>query len=204
MTICKSCGADVPGDSKFCPKCGKALEAEAAGGTQGTQGPQDWRGWRSERRARRYGWNGVNCGSGTGWGEDWMSRWSWTWSPFWIMVNAVIFGLGVVLIGTLLFLASSGFTGIVSWENFWAFLLIGLGALGVIRETAKFLVSGHMPWGGGMIFAVILIIIGLAGLVAQTTGWSQYWWIFIIVGGGLAIVLVGIFNYFWMKARFKK
>jgi hypothetical protein len=198
MTICKSCGADIPADSKFCPKCGQPVEAEAARGTDGSRGPQGWRDWRDERRAWRHTRRMDRWG---GWGEDWVSRWSWTWSPFWIMVNAVIFGLGVVLVGALLFLASSGFTGIVTWENFWAFLLVGLGALGVIRETAKFVVSGHMPWGGGMIFAVILIIIGVAGLVAQTTGWSQYWWTFIILGGGLAIVLMGIFNYFWMKAR---
>jgi hypothetical protein len=202
MTICKSCGADVPADSKFCPKCGKPVEAEAAGGTQGAQGPQVWRGWRDERRAWRHGRRADWCGGW--WGEDWTSRWSWTWSPFWIMVNAVIFGLSVVLVGKLLFLASSGFTGIVTWENFWAFLLIGLGALGVIRETAKYFVSGRLFWPGGLVFAIILITVGAAGLVAQTTGWSQYWWTFIIFGGGLVIVVMGIFNYIWMKSRYKK
>jgi len=192
MVICKTCGADIPADSKFCPKCGQPVEGEAA------QGTQDWRDWRAERRAWRHArrvdrWGGW-------WAGDWEQRWGWMWSPFWVMVNAVIFGLGVVLIGALLFLASSGIT-IVTWENFWAYLVIGLGALGVIRETAKYLVSGHMPWGGGMIFAIVLIIVGVAGLVAQTTGWSQYWWTFIILGGGLAIVAMGLFNYFWMKAR---
>jgi hypothetical protein len=120
------------------------------------------------------------------------------------MINAVIFGLGVVLVGMLLFLASSGLTGIVTWENFWAYLLIGLGALGVIRETAKYYVSGHLFRPGGMVLAIILITIGVAGLVAQTTGWSQYWWTFVILGGGLVIVLMGIFNYLWMKTRIKR
>jgi hypothetical protein len=120
------------------------------------------------------------------------------------MVNAVIFGLGIVLIGALLFLASSGVTGIVTWDSFWAYLLIGLGALGVIRETAKVYVSGHLSWHGGLVFAIILITIGVAGLVAQTTGWSQYWWTFIILGGGLVIVVTGIFNYFLMKTRMRK
>jgi hypothetical protein len=199
MAICKSCGADIPADSKFCPKCGKAVEGEATQGAQGAQGPQ---GWRDDRRAWRHARRDDWCAGG--WGEDWTSRWSWSWSPFWIMVNAVIFGLGVVLVGTLLFLASSGFTGIVTWENFWAYLLIGLGALGVIRETAKYFVSGYRHWPGGMVFAIVLITIGVAGLVAQTTGWSQYWWTFVIFGGGLVIVLMGIFNYIWMKARFKR
>jgi hypothetical protein len=202
MVICKTCGADIPADSKFCPKCGTPVEGEAASGTQESRGPQGWRDWRSERRAWRHARRGDYCGGG--WGEGWINDWSWTWSPFWIMVNAVIFGLGVVILGALLFLASSGFTGIVTWDNFWAYLLIGWGALGVIRESAKFFVSGHWPLGGGMVFAIVLIIIGLAGLVAQSTGWSQYWWIFVIVGGGVAIVLMGVFNYFWMKARFDR
>jgi hypothetical protein len=126
------------------------------------------------------------------------------WSPFWIMVNAVILGLGVALVGALLFLASSGFTGIVTWDNFWAYLLIGLGSLGVIRETLKYYVSGRQDWHGGLVFAIILITIGLAGLAAQTTGWSQYWWTFIILGGGLVIVLIGIFNYVRMKSSQRK
>jgi hypothetical protein len=196
MAICKNCGAEIPADSKFCPKCGKPVEDEA---TQGTQGSQDWRDDRRE-------WRQARCGdwSGGWWGEDWVSRWSWTWSPLWIMITAVVFGLGVVLVGMLLFLASSGVTGIVTWDNFWAYLLIGLGALGVIRETAKVYMSGHLSLHGGMVFAIILITIGVAGLAAQTTGWSQYWWTFIILGGGLVIVLMGIFNYFWMKSRQKR
>lgn len=194
MVICRTCEADIPADSKFCPKCGQPVEGEVA------QGTQNWREWRYERHAWRHARRGECCGGR--WSEGW--GWSWMWSPFWIMVNAVIFGLGVTLVGTLLFLASSGVTGVVTWENFWAFLLIGLGTLGVIRETAKFIASGHTPLGGGMIFAIILIIIGVAGLAAQSAGWSQYWWIFIIVGCGLAIVAMGIFNYFWMKARVRK
>jgi hypothetical protein len=198
MVICKTCGADIPADSMFCPKCGKPVEGEPA---QGAQGPQEWRDWRAERRSWRHARRADRFGGW--WGEDWVSQWSWTWSPFWIMVNAVIFGLGVVLVGTLLFLASSGFTGIVTWENFWAFLLIGLGTLGVIRETAKYYVSGRRFWPGGLVLAIVLITIGVAGLVAQTTGWSQYWWTFVIFGGGLVIVLMGIFNYIWMKGRQK-
>jgi hypothetical protein len=199
MTLCNGCGSDIPVDSKFCPKCGKPVEGEAAQAAEGSRGRWDWR---DERRAWRQAKRADSCGGW--WGEDWMSQWSWTWSPFWIMITAVIFGLGVVLVGTLLFLASSGFTGIVTWENFWAYLLIGLGALGVIRETAKYYVSGRHSWPGGMVFAIILITVGAAGLVAQMTGWSRYWWTFIILGGGLIIVLMGIFNYIWMKTRMKR
>jgi len=196
----------MPADSQFCPKCGQPVGQPAGPvaeeATQGSRGSQNWRDWRDDRRAWRHARREDRCAGG--WGEDWTSRWSWSWSPFWIMVNAVIFGLGVVLVGTLLFLASSGFTGIVTWENFWAYLLIGLGTLGVIRETAKYFVSGYRHWPGGMVFAIILITLGVAGLVAQTTGWSRYWWTFVIFGGGLVIVLMGIFNYIWMKARFKR
>ena len=180
MAICKNCGTEVPGGTEVCPTCGSRLSGESR---------------RNGRRTDRWEmW----------WGDERVREWSWTWSPFWIMVNAVIFGLGVVLVGTLLFLRASGFMSLVSGDNFWAYLLIGLGALGVIREAAKILVSGRMHWPGGLIFAIVLIVLGAAGLAAQLMNWGHYWWTFVIAAAGLIIILMGIFNYFWMKARFKR
>jgi len=180
MAICKNCRTEVPEGTEHCPTCGSRVSGE---------------GWRYGRRMDHWGeW----------WGDERMKEWSWTWSPFWIMVNAVIFGLGVVLVGTLLFLAASGFMSLVSWNNIWAYLLIGLGVLGVIRESAKYYVSRRMHWPGGIVFAFILIILGVAGLIAQFLNLAQYWWTFVIAAGGLIIILMGIFNYIWMRSRFRK
>jgi hypothetical protein len=193
MVICKICGADIPADSKYCPKCGQAVEGGAAQGPEGCD-------WRDRRSAERGGWGGRDWGSGSWWSEDWMKRWSWTWSPLWIMINMVVAGLFIVLLGTLFFLAASGFASLVTWDNLWAYLLVGVGVLGIIRETAKYYVSGRW-FVPGVVPALVLIVLGLAGLAAGVTGWSNYWWAIVIAAGGLMIVLVGFFNYLWMKNR---
>ncbi len=185
MAICKNCGTEVPEGTEYCPTCGIRVAGE---------------GWRD----RRQGWSGKDWRNGAWWNEGWRDNWNWAWSPLWIMINALIIGLGIVFVGTLLFLVSSGVMSLVSWDNFWAYLLIGLGLLGVIRESAKIYVSKRMHWPGGIIFAIVLVLLGAAGLVAQCTGWSQYWWTFVIAAAGLIIILIGLFNYIWMRGLFRK
>jgi hypothetical protein len=187
MVICKNCGTDVPEGTEFCPTCGNRIASRS-----GFDRRRPWR-------------HGGDMGYWGEWrSEDWERRWGWMWSPLWITVNLVILGLGIVFIGTLLFLAASGYMGLVSSSNFWAYLLIGLGGLGLIRETAKYLVSRRLHWPGGIILALILIILGVAGLVAQLTHWSQYWWTFVIAAAGLVIIVMGVFNYLWMRGKFNK
>jgi hypothetical protein len=186
MAFCKNCGTEVPQGTEYCPTCGSRVTGEGSGDSR-----RSWRG-------------PMGTGRWSEWGEDWGHWWSWTLSPLWMMVNAVVFGLGIILIGTLLFLATSGYMSLVSWDTFWALLLIGLGALGVIRETAKYYLSGRRLWRGGMFLALILIILGAAGLIAHYTDWAQYWWAFVIVAGGLLVIVWGVLNYVWMRGRYKK
>lgn len=193
MVTCMGCGATVPDDSKFCPKCGRLVEGEPA------QGPQDWRDMRHEWRARRRaeGW-------GPFWAEGWASRWSWMWSPLWIMLNAVFLGLFIVGLGVLMLLAASGAGALVDWDTFWPYLLTLIGVLMIVRGIARYYVSGRRAWAHGIGSGIVLITLGLAWLIVITSDWSQYLWASVIVAGGLAVIVLGVINYLWMKATFKK
>jgi hypothetical protein len=200
MVTCKSCGAEIPADSKFCPKCGSPVEGGAGSGP-GPQGTWDWRemknDWRARRRGERRGWE---WGWGPFWSEGWVSRWSWMWSPLWIMLNAVFLGLFIVGLGVLLFLAASGTGSLVDWENIWPYLLIFVGAMMVVRGIARYFVSGRRSWAHGISGGIVCATLGLAWLVALNSSWSQYLWAFVIVAGGLVVIVLGVINYFWMKA----
>ena len=205
MAFCMKCGAEVPAGAQFCQKCGQAV---AGGSAQGPQGPEDWRemrrAYRESRRAGRwggYGGEGWGAWWSGSWAEDWAKRWSWMWSPAWVMLNAVFLGLFLVCLGLLMYLAASGVTDMVTWSNFWAYLIIALGALWFLRSIARYLVSKQWFGGHGIGWGIILMVLGSAALVGMSSSASQYFWTYIIVALGGAVILVGLVNYLFMKTR---
>lgn len=120
-------------------------------------------------------------------------------SPEGMLFNTVFGGLFAVLLGGLLYLAASGTGGdLVTWANFWTYLLMGFGGLLVIRGLISLLVWGYHGMGmivGGM----VLLVIGAAGLTESLGGWPQYLWIAIIVVGGLLIILAGLLTYLFKR-----
>ncbi len=51
-----------------------------------------------------------------------------------MLFNTIFGGLFVILLGGLLYLAASGTGGdLVTWSNFWTYLLMGLGGLLFVR-----------------------------------------------------------------------
>lgn len=87
---------------------------------------------------------------------------------------------------------------LVSWSNFWAYLLLGLGIMLLIRGFLDLLLRHYHGYGkiiGGMVVAVI----GSAGITVSLGGWGQYLWIAIIVVGGLLIILVGLLTYLFKR-----
>lgn len=120
-------------------------------------------------------------------------------SPEWMLFNTVFGGLFAILLGGLFYLAASGIAGdLVTWANFWTYLLIGMGGLLVLRGLFTLL-----AWGShevGMIFGgMVLLVIGAAGLTESLGGWSRYLWIAIIIVGGLLIILVGLLTYLFKR-----
>lgn len=112
------------------------------------------------------------------------------------LIEAVFGGLVVVLIGSVLYMAASGVTTLVTWSNFWAYFLLGLGVLLLIKGFATLLIrpARHKAYGdiqGGL----ILGLIGGAFVTLLSGGdWSANWPIFLVIIGGV-IVVVGIVTY---------
>ncbi len=126
-------------------------------------------------------------------------RWERRTSPEWVLFNSIFGGLFVILLGGLLYLAASGImSDLVTWENFWTYLLIGLGGLLVLRGLITMLVWGYH--GTGMIVGgMVLLMIGAAFLTESLGGWTQYFWAAIIVAGGLLIILIGLLTYLFRR-----
>ncbi|HMK45417.1 MAG TPA: zinc-ribbon domain-containing protein [Methanocella sp.] len=169
MVLCSNCGAEVPSDAQFCPKCGSPT-APLPG--------SDWREKRREYRAFRRSY-----------------RWNLQWSPEWGLINAVFVGLLVIYAGSIMYLASAGLSSLITWSNFWAWLLIGLGGLMFLRSVARFVIGGRRHWYGDIIGGLILMIIGAAALAS----WTRYIWVIMIVAGGVIIILAGLVNYLLIK-----
>jgi hypothetical protein len=120
-------------------------------------------------------------------------------SPELSLFNSIFGGLFVILLGGLLYLAASGMAGdLVTWSNFWTYLLMGLGAMLLARGFLEML-TRHYHGPGSIIGGMVLLVIGAAGLTVSLGGWSRYLWIAIIVVGGLLIILVGLLTYLFRR-----
>lgn len=187
MTFCSSCGTEMPADAEFCPKCGKRANEPPFMGID----PHMMRhAMRDEYRAQRHAYKAARHAA----------RWGgWTWSPEWALIDALFGGLVVIILGGSLFMAASGVSPMVTWANFWAYFLLGLGVLLLLRGLAALVVPGRPHEVGSMVGGLVLMVIGAAGVSVFLTGWSQYFWAGIIVLGGILVILVGILNYIFRK-----
>jgi hypothetical protein len=120
-----------------------------------------------------------------------------------MLLNTLFAGLLVLMLGGLLYLAASGLGGdLVSWSNVWAYLLMGLGGLMLIRGLLEMFTRhypGHHHGFGKTIGGMVLLVIGAASLTASLGGWAHYLWIAIIVVGGLLIILIGLLTYLFIR-----
>ena len=170
MAYCSKCGAEVPEGASFCPKCGTGVGKASPEGFD-----RDRRMWRQMRREM---------------------RWGWFMSPEYRLIGAIFAGLAIILLGVLLYLAASGLTPLVTWSNFWAYLLVGIGGFLLLRAIlAMVLARGSFYHFGGIIAGIILIAIGMAWLSVSLFGWDRPFWPLIIVGGGVLIIAMGVANY---------
>ncbi|WP_424358314.1 zinc ribbon domain-containing protein [Methanocella sp. MCL-LM] len=113
MVTCLNCGADIPIDARFCPKCGNPVNEPF---------DKTCREMRRELGKSRHGY-----------------RQSTGWSPHLGLLNAIMLGLLVIYAGAIMYLASSGMTGLVGRNNAWAYLLAGLGAYLFARIVIRYL-----------------------------------------------------------------
>ena len=179
MAFCPKCGAEVPPDAQFCPKCGRPLSEPAqANPFEGMDRHEMRHAYRSMRRE---------------------ARWSGWASPEWALFNAVFAGLFIVLLGGLLYLAASGtLPSLVTWANFWAYLLLGLGIMLLIRGFLGMLARRYFEYGN-IIGGMVLVVIGAAGITISLGGWQQYFWTGIIVLIGIIVILAGVLSYLFQR-----
>jgi hypothetical protein len=102
--------------------------------------------------------------------------------------GAIFAGLFLILLGGLLFLASQG---MLAWNEWWKYLLIGIGVILLINVWVDYsLDKAHGFRAGRLIPGIILIVIGGAFLLG-----SFDWWALILVAIGV-IILIGGFTRF--------
>lgn len=182
MALCNHCGTELPEGASYCPKCGGPVKS-------GTYMPTDLRemkhaakyAFRAEKRAFK---NARRA-----------ERWGFHASPEWGLLNAILWGGAFILFGVLLYVAASGVSPLLTWSNIWAYLLLLIGVLLVLRGAASIVISRGFFRMGSIIGGIFLMAISIAWLSVMAAGWSQYLWVVIIILGGLLIILAGISSY---------
>jgi len=105
----------------------------------------------------------------------------WRRDPF----SAIFFGLVVVLLGVFLFL---GLQGIIEWNKWWAYFLLGIGCIFILDVLIRYLLPVYRrPVFGRVLIGLILIAIG-----GSNIGGIQDWWPIIVIVVGLAVLIYGV------------
>jgi asparagine N-glycosylation enzyme membrane subunit Stt3 len=97
-------------------------------------------------------------------------------------IPAILGGVFLILLGVLLFLASQG---ILAWDKWWQYLIIGIGIILLIDSLIRYQKESSAGFRiGRLIAAIILIGIGVAFLLGNIT-----WWPLVIIVVGVAIII---------------
>jgi cation transport ATPase len=102
-------------------------------------------------------------------------------------LGRVIFGLIVIAVGILLFLATQD---MISWEIWWAYLLLALGGIFLFEALIRSIMPAHRrPVSGKVIAGLVLITVGASNIYGLGT-----WWPLIIIGVGVVILFNALFR----------
>jgi len=176
--FCNRCGVALTQGSAFCSKCGAPVAPTQAipPSTPGQPGEDRWeRRW--ERRRERYERyekhekqekNEKSEKNEKGRGGD--------------LAGALTGGLILVLLGVLSYLSENG-SKIVTWSNFWGYLMLGIGVILILQGALRMAMRGR-PYIGSFIGGAILLVIG-ASAVAST---NLDLWPLILVAVGVGVM----------------
>jgi len=116
-----------------------------------------------------------------GWGYE-----KWHRDP----LSAVVWAAILIWAGLALLAENIGLLAPFEWLNGWGLIFIGAGGIVLLEVVIRLLVPSYRRGvGGTLVFAVILIGIGLGNLF----GWSVIWPL-ILIAVGLSILLRGLFR----------
>lgn len=102
---------------------------------------------------------------------------------------AIFLGLIAILAGTIFFLATRGY---IEWDDWWAYFLLGLGAILIIEALARHAVPAYRrPLFGRVIVGLVLVSIGASSIYEL-----REWWPLLIVIVGILLLAYG-----WHRLR---
>lgn len=178
--FCHKCGAPLQLASAFCAKCGTpVLGAVAPSGPTTAppatpSAPPTWEGRherhekheKNEKREKQEKQE-KHEKQEKGRGGD--------------LAGAITGGLVLILLGTLFYLAQTNVIS-VTWNNWWMYFMIGMGAILIFTGLVRYAQRRYMPTGS-FIGGAVLIFFGLA-FVSNT---SSLWSLILVVLGVVAI-----------------
>ena len=78
----------------------------------------------------------------------------------------------------------------ISWDNVWAFFLVGLGALLILEALLRVIFPAPRRIVGPLIWGIILLVIGVAGLFPGMG--VEKLWPLALIAGGLGLLLTNV------------
>lgn len=100
------------------------------------------------------------------------------------MTGAITGGLILIWLGVVFFLSQNNY---ISSSNWWAYFLIGIGAILILQGLLRFGMS-RRPFVGSFIGGVVLLIIGFSAV----QGFTADLWPLILVAIGAAVLLSAV------------
>jgi hypothetical protein len=96
-------------------------------------------------------------------------------------------GLILILLGVLFLLTEMGR---ISWADWWAYFLVGLGGIFILEFIISSLTTAQRPTRTGRLIAgLVLAIVGGAHLVG-----FEEWWPLILIAVGIGLLLSPLFG----------
>jgi hypothetical protein len=100
-------------------------------------------------------------------------------------ISGISGGAFLVLLGILLFLATKG---ILTWDRWWQFLIIGIGIILLVDSLIRYRREGALEFRTGRLIAgIILTGVGIAFLLGDVA-----WWPLIVIAVGVAVIIGGL------------
>ena len=156
MPFCPKCGAEIPEEAEFCPYCGTRLREGKARRVHEEKHEKREKEEKTEK-GEKHEKEADKTGPITG-------------------------GLILIYLGITFYLA---FNDIISWEKWWAYFLLGLGGILIIRAAMISVMTKRVRVAyGSLIGGVVLCLIGATGVLG-----IKHWWPLILVALGIAIII---------------
>ena len=99
--------------------------------------------------------------------------------------SGIFGGLILILLGVLFLLATMD---VISWADWWAYFLLGLGAIFIIEFIVRSVTPAyrHQP-RGKLVVGTVLLIIGGAHILGMVS-----WWPLILIAVGIIIIFTSL------------